>query len=819
MKKSIVLGMLFFAATTRGAVLAHYSFDANYTDVSGNGAGGTLVDVGTIGNSGITTNAAEKVFGGGALNLSTDRDYVSVTSRTFSSGIPYSIAFWAKKAGGDTGPAEQYDMAIGQRDTTAFYIALNNASNGLTGLHWKSSDGTTARNADFASPNDTNWHHHVITASSNTVITYYLDGSLVGNASNRQTGFIIDTIGDAYTNGSLFDFNGQIDEVWIFNETITTATVSNLFAFNNVIATSTNASTLLHYTFEGDYMDSSASSNNGSPVGSATLTTDPALVAVGSGAVQLDGTNTTYVALSTAIVFGATSPWTAAFWAKRAETNAGFGMVMGCRTNNNDFIWLNDNYAGLRFRNSLGTSFDFAVSRNTNLHHYALVAAGDGGLAFYIDGVLANTTNGNTSFRIDTVGMAYTSIQYAFRGNLDDVRVYNAAIDGPTIQALFQMHTNAPASTNVTTNVVANVTRLHVILQGGQSNSDGRGEPAGLPSNLQSPQPDIDFYYRESGNVLTTLRPGTSGTSQFGPEVTCGRGYADMIVNDSSTRVAIVKYARGGSSLYSDWKPGGDATIAGDGADYVIFQQTVSNGLAVLHALYTSAVITIDGMTWMQGESDDSVAATYQTNLIAFIADVRATIQTNLPFIIGSLSTGQTAVVNVSALRVAQAGVAAADPYAGIVETSPFPVKTADHLHFDAAGQVMLGYAFAYQLCQHQGLTNRFTPAQIAAGNAEPSADADGDGASNEAEFLAGTDATNASSVLKANITLAGPGLFSVSHPTAPARHYVIESQSDPAATNWIAATPPEAGTGTNAVHSITNNAGAAVLRIRATFP
>ena len=603
---------LVWTGTARAALLAHYSFDTNYDDVSGNGAGGTLVDVGTVGNSGITTNAGEWVFGNGALNLSADRDYVSVTSRTFSSGSPYSIAFWAKKSGGDTGDPSTWDMVIGQRDTTAFFIALGNGSS-TPGLRWRGSDSTTARQADFTSVNDTNWHHHVITADTASNVTYYLDGSLVAVASNKLTGFTYDTIGEAYSNSRDFDFHGQIDEVWIFNEMLTPAAVSNLY------------------------------------------TVAPA------------------------------------------------------------------------------------------------------------------STNGTT---------------------------------------------------NVTTNVTATVSRLHVILQGGQSNGDGRADPAGLPAALQSPQTNIDFFYHESGDVLTTLRPGTSATSQFGPEITCGHDYANYVATDPSTRVAIVKFAIGGTSLISGWKPGGDATTAGDGPNYVTFQQTVSNGMAALKALYTGAVVTIDGMTWMQGESDDTVASTYRTNLTAFIADVRMTIQTNLPFIIARLSSGQTYLSSngLAVIRAAQASVAAADPWSGLVDTDSFPLN-ADALHFSASGQQMLGSAFAYQLLYLQGLTNRFTPAQMAAGLCKPTADADSDGVSNGDELLAGTDPTNATSVLKAKLSLAGPALFDVSYPTATGRHYSVETQPVISGTNWITLLPPETASGTNSTRAVTNSAAAGFIRIRATLP
>jgi hypothetical protein len=446
---------------------------------------------------------------------------------------------------------------------------------------------------------------------------------------------------------------------------------------------------------------------------------------------------------------------------------------------------------------------------------------GSSNLLLYIDGALSRTAAGNSSFIINTVGQAYSGIPYAFKGILDDVRVYDGALDSAAILALYRMRTNAPPQINT----APGVTRLHVVLQGGQSNADGRADPAGLPTspaNLQQPQTNIHFYYRAPGgaDTLTTLRPGTSGSSEFGPEVTCGAGYQDLVVMDASTRVAIVKYARGGTSLLSDWKPGGDGTAAGDGDDYVTFQQTVSVGMAALAALYTNAAITIDGMTWMQGESDASSASTYRTNLAAFIADVRATIRADLPFVIGRLSTGQTAIAaaELAVLRAAQEDVAAADPWTGLVDTDMCPIQSSDRLHFDAAGQQMLGYAFAFQLFYLQGLTNRFAPDHIATGAAEPAADPDGDGADNRAEFIAGTDPTNAASALAADLRIAD-GVLSVVYPTAAGRRYDVESRPDHAESAWMPALPAEAGTGDPSLRALTNDAPVDVIRIRATLP
>ena len=219
-------------APALAAVYSHYSFDSDFTDDSGNGKHGTLTDVGTTGNSGIITTAGDFMFGGGAMDFSADRDYLAVPSVTFGTGTAYTVAFWARKAPGDTGDPALWDMVIGRRDDSIFFIGLNDG----TGIRWRSntSAGGT-REVDFAAPDDTAWHHFAITADSSKNLTFYLDGSFVDSQSNVETGFIIDTIGEAYSTARDFDFHGQIDEMWIFDEELDSTEVSNLVSFNNTV--------------------------------------------------------------------------------------------------------------------------------------------------------------------------------------------------------------------------------------------------------------------------------------------------------------------------------------------------------------------------------------------------------------------------------------------------------------------------------------------------------------------------------------------------------------------------------------------------------
>ncbi|MEM6260223.1 MAG: sialate O-acetylesterase [Planctomycetota bacterium] len=237
-------------------------------------------------------------------------------------------------------------------------------------------------------------------------------------------------------------------------------------------------------------------------------------------------------------------------------------------------------------------------------------------------------------------------------------------------------------------------THYELVLLGGQSNMGGSdAPPSGLPTtpvNLQLPQDDVFFFYRQNGQgnaVQTTLRPGTGNGGAFGPEVTFGRAVADAL---PQTSLGLVKHARGGTSLADDW----DAT---NGNVYRDFRETVDDAVAAILANGDSYEIT--AMLWTQGESDglEGTSAQYQANLTAFIADVRSQYGADLPFFLSQLSINQTAVNNndpaaLGVIRGAQSAVASADANTYLIDTDAFGTGS---LHFNAAGQIALGEAYA----------------------------------------------------------------------------------------------------------------------------
>jgi hypothetical protein len=259
--------------------------------------------------------------------------------------------------------------------------------------------------------------------------------------------------------------------------------------------------------------------------------------------------------------------------------------------------------------------------------------------------------------------------------------------------------TNAPAAT------------LRIYLIGGQSNASGHAQISELPPALQAPMEDVPFYYGppEKGSTVapyTTLRPAPIGTN-FGPEVTFAHDFDAWLKKTAPTdKLAIIKFAIGGTHLFGHWKADGTSQSTADGNVYRAFQKSVSEGLTAFKddPSLKSYNQKICGMLWVQGEADiNEHAAEYSENLKRFIKDIRATYGANIPFYLSQISLNQKTFNStperkkeLDLVRTAQKQVAASVPNTYLIETDgPAFTTYGDNLHFNGAGQQALGSAFA----------------------------------------------------------------------------------------------------------------------------
>ncbi|MEO0540506.1 MAG: sialate O-acetylesterase [Cyanobacteria bacterium P01_A01_bin.105] len=274
---------------------------------------------------------------------------------------------------------------------------------------------------------------------------------------------------------------------------------------------------------------------------------------------------------------------------------------------------------------------------------------------------------------------------------------YEAPADanGDNIYKVTVKATDTSGATDTQALTVNLTNEVSVFLIGGQSNAVGEGSlNSDLPANLQTPHPDVHIWQEGPSAEFVNLQPGFSGYfggasdgEGFGLEL----GFGHNIHGHTDEEVYLIKYALGGTDLAEDWDP------QGHNNQHDAFVTRVSAALADLSANNIS--YDIEGMLWMQGEADSIIPAqanAYESNLTAFIADMRSRYGSTLDFVLGRIHDGMPwhSAGYVDVVRTAQTNVAAADPLTQWLNTDDLSL-TDDDVHFDSNGHLNLGYRFA----------------------------------------------------------------------------------------------------------------------------
>ncbi|MFW6146043.1 MAG: sialate O-acetylesterase [Planctomycetota bacterium] len=233
----------------------------------------------------------------------------------------------------------------------------------------------------------------------------------------------------------------------------------------------------------------------------------------------------------------------------------------------------------------------------------------------------------------------------------------------------------------------------NVFLLAGQSNMVGGATTSELPEALRTAPPNVRLYedgaYRE-----------LAWRETFGPEV----GFAHAVARRMGDEpIVLCKVAVGGANLQYDWNA--DGVSHGDEDTYRgPFYPRLIAAMAEVVSSLAGEPFGWGALLWMQGERDsvfESMARLYEANLAGFVAAVRRdTGRADLPALIAQvaprryeLDEGRFFHAYRRLVWDAQRRYADRDPHAVYIETLDLPQH--DNLHFDTAGQFLLGRRFA----------------------------------------------------------------------------------------------------------------------------
>jgi hypothetical protein len=162
----------------------------------------------------------------------------------------------------------------------------------------------------------------------------------------------------------------------------------------------------------------------------------------------------------------------------------------------------------------------------------------------------------------------------------------------------------------------------------------------------------ILLFIELHADVDVFIMAGQSNSSRMNPKMLKNK------IRKKFPNSILFKYDKEGSNLHKQWYGDGTAYSKDDGELYKKFQSKWKVFLNELKQKNPHQKINLQGLFWMQGESDGwrkKSSESYYKNLKKFLQDLRITLKReNLPIVIGRLSNGQTAVPFLSNIRTAQ---------------------------------------------------------------------------------------------------------------------------------------------------------------------
>jgi len=359
-----------------------------------------------------------------------------------------TISMWVKS--GFSGAGSAYYQAPIQIQSNSWLLYLNRYSAGTASFIFDGSSGTGAETNQVVV--DDEWHHLVGTNNGTHTLTYVdgvLDDTFVETPVN-PAGLIY--IGKSTANA--YEMNGSIDEVMIYNRSLSATEVTDLFTEQSKYygigwgaddGVGINSSNLVSYWTLDETYDDLVGSNDGTPTGTNDAT------GLSSGAMRFDGSDDG-IAISS-YDFSTNHSISLWFNSDSIEESIDQGLFgsagttryceidstteFQCETNTNT------DYVSISFLETL---------QNNKWYHLVLVEDDSQSWFLYLNGVLqGNDNTANSDLTITTLGASRLAPGYSkLDGYLDEVLIYNKTLTPLEVTEIYKAGLSQHANANVT---------------------------------------------------------------------------------------------------------------------------------------------------------------------------------------------------------------------------------------------------------------------------------------------------------------------------------------------------------------------------------
>lgn len=353
--------------------------------------------------------------------------------------LPVTIAAWINPSVMNT---YQYAISIGTTTVLAYTMSIWFTSGQFYADAFGSNGTTNFQAVGTGTSGQANtWYHVCSTIVGNGNHILYVNGVQVGstpfNSSQFPTNNIIRVGGNVNTNAATYTYKGLVDDVRIYNRALSATEVQALARYVPIMPAPTSGLTS-RLEFDGALTDSVGLLTSPTMTGTAAYSTISK-----SGSRSLDvtanptgGTPTTFVTYSSLSI---SLPVTISVW---FNVNAlyDYGCILHTLASSGNGVDLSFGSGGTlawNITNVGGPSTSIAANRWYN----GVCTLTSTGITFYINGVL-----------IGYQAYAFTSITKlvigsgnggnAFKGLIDDVRIYNTALTPSQVAGLYYSYAN-----------------------------------------------------------------------------------------------------------------------------------------------------------------------------------------------------------------------------------------------------------------------------------------------------------------------------------------------------------------------------------------
>lgn len=414
---------------TNPDLVAHYPFDGNANDVSGNANHGTV-------NGAFLTNDrfgyADSAYSFDGLD-----DTIICLNPGPVGNSERTISFWAKT---NEVPHSTWDNAVISYGSNTSYgnrfeLSVNSRAQGF-GIDINGAACT----AGFDN-SDNDWHFYTAVFNPNngntiTDVLYYADGNLLTSFPyNNGNSSAINTASDLPIHiGSMFNthrfYDGSIDDLKIFSKALTQEEILAEYLGNqNLVA---------YYPFNGNANDESGNANHGT-VNSASLTNDR--FGNADSAYSFNGNDSISIPHDDSL--NIENELSLSLWVHLTTLPTSDKVLIGksnYSTNTNYLLRLRGD-GNLQFEYKIHSFIQSSELQLNQWNHIVCTSDGNGTVKMYVNGIDTTVSNqSNSPFGLVTHDLTIGARSIGgenFNGNIDDIRIFNKELTIAEVLALY----------------------------------------------------------------------------------------------------------------------------------------------------------------------------------------------------------------------------------------------------------------------------------------------------------------------------------------------------------------------------------------------